>query len=56
MSHSAEKCKGGPLLVLLTYILLQNIKKKLQGGTLLRHKKISEKVAQCREKSKDPID
>ena len=27
MSHSAEKCKRGTLLDLLTYILLQNIKK-----------------------------
>ena len=44
MSHSAEKCKRGDPLVssgfvgwaLLTYILLQNIK-KLEGGTLLIH-------------------
>ena len=34
MSHSAEKCKRGEPL--LTYILLQNIK-KLERGTLLRH-------------------
>ena len=27
MSHSAEKCKRGTLWALLTYILLQNIKK-----------------------------
>ena len=27
VSHSAEKCKGGTILDLLTYILLQNIKK-----------------------------
>ena len=32
MSHSAEKCNRGTLLDLLTYILLQNIK-KLEGGT-----------------------
>ena len=37
MSHSAEKCKRGTLWALLTYILLQNIK-KLERGTLLRHK------------------
>ena len=36
MSHSAEKCKRGTLWALLTYILLQNIK-KLERGTLLRH-------------------
>ena len=35
-SHSAEKCKRGTLLDLLTYILLQNIK-KLEGGTLWGH-------------------
>ena len=33
MSHSAEKCKRGTLWALLTYILLQNIK-KLERGTL----------------------
>ena len=32
-SHSAEKCKRGALLDLLTYIPLQNIK-NLEGGTL----------------------
>ena len=37
-SHSAEKCKRGTLLDLLTYIPLQNIK-KLGGGT----KKFSKK-------------
>ena len=36
MSHSPEKCKRGALCALLTYILLQNIK-KLERGTLLRH-------------------
>ena len=36
MSHSAEKCKRGALWALLTYILLQNIK-KLERGTPLRH-------------------
>ena len=50
MSHSAEKCKRGSLWALLTYILLQNIK-KLERGTLLRHKKFSKKVAQSRKKS-----
>ena len=38
MSHSAEKCKRGILLDLLTYIPLQNIK-KLEGGTLWGQKK-----------------
>ena len=42
MSHSAEKCKRGTLWALLTYILLQNIK-KLKRGTLLRHEKNFEK-------------
>ena len=42
MSHSAEKCKKGTLWALLTYILLQNIR-KLERGTLLIHLKISEK-------------
>ena len=32
MSHSAEKCKRGTFWALLTYILLQNIK-KLERGT-----------------------
>ena len=36
MSHNAEKCKRGTLWALLTYILLQNIK-KLERGTPLRH-------------------
>ena len=35
-SHSAEKCKRGTLLDLLTNIPLQNIK-KLKGGTLWGH-------------------
>ena len=42
MSHSAEKCERGTLWALLTYILLQNIK-KLERGTLLRHLKFSKK-------------
>ena len=42
MSHSAEKCKREDHWALLTYILLQNIK-KLERGTLLRHQKIFEK-------------
>ena len=57
MSHSAEKCKRGTLRALLTYILLQNIK-KLERGTLLRHyKKFSKKVAQSRKKIErgDPL-
>ena len=50
-SHSAEKCKRGTLLDLLTYIPLQNIK-KLEGGTLWGQKKFRKKVAQCRKKLK----
>ena len=51
MSHSAEKCKRGTLLDLLTFILLQN-NRKLKGGTLWDNKKIFEKkVAQCRKKN-----
>ena len=42
MSHSAEKCKKGTLLDILTYILLQKFK-KLEGGTLWGHKKFSKK-------------
>ena len=50
MSHSAEKCKRGALL---TYILLQNIK-KLERGTLLRN--FRKKVAQCQKNRKgDPL-
>ena len=51
MSHSAEKCKRGTLLDLLTYILLQNIKKKQRGpfGDIENFRK---KVAQSRKKSK----
>ena len=52
MSHSAEKCKSGTLLELLTYILLQNFKKR-EGGPFGDMKKFSKKVAQCRKKSKE---
>ena len=52
MSHSAKTCKRGTLLVLLTYILLQNIK-KIQGGTLWGHlKNFKKKVAQCQKNPK----
>ena len=50
MSHSAEKCERGALWALLTYILLQNIK-KLERGLFWDIKKFSKKVAQCRKKS-----
>ena len=55
-SHSAEKCKRGILLDLLTYIPLQNIK-KLEGGTLWGQKKISKKKSHSAEKNSkgDPI-
>ena len=35
MSHSAEKCKRGTFWALLTYILLQNIKKIERGDPLV---------------------
>ena len=50
MSHIAEKCKRGTLWALLTYILLQNIK-KLERGTLLRHQKSFEKKSHNAEKN-----
>ena len=42
MSHRAVKCKRGTLWSLLTYILLQNIK-KLERGTLWDIKNFSKK-------------
>ena len=33
MSHSAEKCRRGTLWALLTYILLQNLKKTRKGDS-----------------------
>ena len=55
-SHSAEKCKRGILLDLLTYIPLQNIK-KLEGGTLWGQKKIRKKSRTVPKKTQrgDPI-
>ena len=57
MSHSAEKCKRGTLWALLTYILLQNIKKTRKEDSFETLKKFSEKVAQCRKNRKkiDPL-
>ena len=53
--RSAEKCKRGTLLDLLTYILLQNIK-KLEEGPFGHIKKNSKQVAQRRKKTKgDPL-
>ena len=49
MSHSAEKWKGGTLWDLLTYILLQNIK-KLEGGLFWDLKKFSKKISHSAEK------
>ena len=40
--HSAEKCKKGTLLDLLTYMPLQNIE-KLEGGPFGDIKKVSKK-------------
>ena len=41
--HSSEKCGREILWDLLTYILMQNIK-KTRRGTLLRHKNFSKKL------------
>ena len=49
MSHSAEKCKRGTLLDLLTYMPLQNIK-KLEGGPFGEIKKFSTKSRTVPEK------
>ena len=46
MSHSAEKCKRGTLLDLLTYILLQNIKKPLGTLKIFRKSHSAEKKIQ----------
>ena len=56
MSHSAKKCKRGTLWALLTYILLQNVK-KLERGTLLRHEKKFRKKLHNAEKNRrgDPL-
>ena len=43
--------QNGDLWVLLTYILLQNIK-KLEGGTLLKHYKVFETSRRVPKKSK----
>ena len=55
-SHSAEKCKRGTLLDLLTYIPLQNIK-NLEGGTLWGHLKIFKKKPHSAKKNPkgDPL-
>ena len=56
MSHSAEKSKRGTVWALLTYILLQNIK-KLEKRLFWNIEKFSKKVAQCRKKIErgDPL-
>ena len=43
MSHSAEKCKRGTLWALLTYILLQNIKKTRKGDSFVTLKNFEKK-------------
>ena len=48
MSHSAEKCKRGTLLDLLTYILL----KKLEGGPFGDIKNFFEKKWHSAEKNR----
>ena len=56
MSHSAEKCKRGALWDLLTYILLQNIK-KLEGGLFWDNEKFSKKSRTVPKKNRkgDPL-
>ena len=55
-SQSAKKCKKGTLLDLLTYIPLQNIKKKLEGGTLWGQKKMGKKSHSVEKNTKgDPL-
>ena len=50
-----KNVKGGTLLDLLTYILLQNFK-QLEGGPFEDIKKFSKKNAQCRKNPKgDPL-
>ena len=51
MSHSAEKCRWGALLDLLTYIPLQNIK-KLEGGPFVDIEKFWKKSRTVPKKSK----
>ena len=48
--------KGGTLLDILTYILLQNVK-KLEGGPFGDIEKFSKKVTKCRKKIRrgDPL-
>ena len=55
-SHSAEKCKRGILLDLLTYIPLQNIK-KLEGGPFEDKKNFRKKSRTVPKKTQrgDPI-
>ena len=57
MSHSADKWKRGTLWALLTYILLQNIKKTRRGTLFETLKNFRRKVAQCRKKNRkgDPL-
>ena len=57
MSHSAENCKSGTLWALLTYILLQNIKKTRKGDsfqTIKNFRKKSQNVKNKIEKG-DPL-
>ena len=54
MSHSSEKYKRGTLWALLTYILVQNIKKTRNGDSFETLKNFRKKVAQCRKKI-DPL-
>ena len=54
MSHSAEKCKRGTIWDLLTYILLQNIK-KFEGGPFGDIKKFLIKCRTVPKKNRKPI-
>ena len=56
MSHSAEKCKRGTLLDLLTYTLLQNIKETRRGDPLGTFKNFERKSHSAEKNRKgDPL-
>ena len=50
MSHSAEECKMGTLWALLTFILLQNIKKTRKGDSFETLKKFRKKSPNAEKK------
>ena len=50
MSHSAEKCKGGPFLI-YKHAFCSKITKNSKGDPLRTLKNFEKKVSQCRKKS-----